>query len=165
MIVTHRNIVRLVDDSRYAELGPGTMMLHAASPAFDATTLEIWGPLVNGGTIAPLPEQPSPDAVAAAIEAPRRDDAVADRRALPRAGRPRPDVPRPRSDHVLAGGDVVSPAHVERALAALPPGGRFSNGYGPTEGTTFATTWTLRPGDPVDAPLPIGRPVRAPPAT
>ncbi len=30
--VTHRNIVRLVDDPEYVELGPETVMLHAASP-------------------------------------------------------------------------------------------------------------------------------------
>ena len=65
--VTHRNIARLVDDPDYVDLGPGTVMLHAASPAFDATTLELWGPLANGGAVAIVREQPSPDAVAAAI--------------------------------------------------------------------------------------------------
>ena len=50
--VTHRNIARLVDDPGYVELGPETVMLHAASPAFDATTLELWGPLANGGAVA-----------------------------------------------------------------------------------------------------------------
>jgi amino acid adenylation domain-containing protein len=158
VIVTHANILRLVQDCAFADLGPGTVTLHAASPAFDATTLEVWGPLVNGGAIAPLAERPDPDAVAEAVArhgvttlwltaglfhalVDRRPDALA------------------AVDHVLAGGDVVSPAHVERALAALPPGGRFTNGYGPTEGTTFTTTWTLRHGDPVAGPLPIGLPV------
>ena len=157
--VTHRNVVRLVDDPAYAELGAGTTMLHAASPAFDATTLEIWGPLANGGAVACLAEQPSPDAVAAAIErwgvttlwltaglfhelVDRRPECLSGVRQL------------------LAGGDVLSPEHVRRALAALPPGGRLTNGYGPTETTTFATTHELRPGDPVDGPIPIGRPVQ-----
>ncbi|HSR94635.1 MAG TPA: condensation domain-containing protein, partial [Solirubrobacterales bacterium] len=65
--VSHRNVVRLVDEPDYAELGAGSVMLHAASPAFDAATLEIWGPLANGGTVACLGEQPTPDAIAAAI--------------------------------------------------------------------------------------------------
>ena len=158
VVVTHENIVRLVQDCGFADLGPGAVMLHAASPAFDATTLEVWGPLANGGTVAPLAERPDPDAVAAAVAehgvttlwltaglfhalVDRRPDALA------------------RVRHVLAGGDVVSTTHVERALAVLPADGRFSNGYGPTEGTTFTTTWTLRPGDRVERPLPIGVPV------
>lgn len=158
--VTHRNIARLVDDPAFAELGPGTTMLHAASPAFDATTLELWGPLANGGTVAVLAEQPSPDAVADAVErhevttmwltaglfhelVDRRPDCLAGVR------------------HVLAGGDVLSPSHVARALEALPPEGRLSNGYGPTETTTFALTHDLRPGDRVEGGVPLGRPIQA----
>jgi amino acid adenylation domain-containing protein len=157
--VTHRNVVRLVDDPGFADLGRGTVMLHAASPAFDATTLEMWGPLANGGTVATLGERPSPDAVATAIAAhgvttlwltaglfhelvDRRLDCLASVR------------------HVLAGGDVLSPHHVSRALAALPPEGRLSNGYGPTETTTFALTQELRPGDRVDERIPLGRPIQ-----
>ncbi|MFL5832747.1 MAG: amino acid adenylation domain-containing protein [Solirubrobacterales bacterium] len=158
--VTHRNIARLVDDPGFAELGPGTVMLHAASPAFDATTLELWGPLANGGTVAVLAEQPTPDAVAAAVE---RDGVttmwltaglfheLVDRR---------PDC-LGRVRHLLAGGDVLSPRHVSRALAALPPDGRLTNGYGPTETTTFALTHDLRPGDRVGASVPLGSPIQA----
>ena len=158
--VTHRNVARLVDDPGFAELGPGTTMLHAASPAFDAATLELWGPLANGGTVAVLAEQPSPDAVAAAVErhgvttmwltaglfhelVDRRPDCLASVR------------------HLLAGGDVLSPRHVSRALAALHPEGRLTNGYGPTETTTFALTHDLRPGDRVGASVPLGRPIQA----
>jgi len=157
--VTHRNIVRLVDDPDYAELGPDTAMLHAASPAFDASTLEIWGPLANGGRVVCLTEQPSPDAVAAAIEAHGVTTLwltaglfheLVDR--------------RPESlgavQQLLAGGDVLSPDHVRRALAALPPNGRLTNGYGPTETATFAATCDLRPGDPVEGPIPIGQPIQ-----
>lgn len=158
--VTHRNVARLVDDPGFAELGPGTTMLHAASPAFDATTLELWGPLANGGTVAVLAEQPSPDAVAEAIERHRVTTLwltaglfheLVDRRPECLAG----------VRHLLAGGDVLSPGHVARALAALPPHGRLSNGYGPTETTTFALTHDLRPGDETSGSVPLGRPIQA----
>ena len=135
-------------------------MLHAASTAFDAATLELWGPLANGGTIAILPEHPSPDAVARGDRGLRRDHAcwltaglfheLVDRR---------PEC-LDRVRHLLAGGDVLSPPHVARALAALPPQGRLTNGYGPTETTTFALTHELRPGDAVDGPVPLGRPIQ-----
>ncbi len=157
--VSHRNVVRLVDDPGYAELGPGTTMLHAASPAFDAATLEIWGPLANGGAVVCLAEQPSADTVAEAIE--RHGvttlwltaglfHQLVDRRPGCLAG----------VRHLLAGGDVLSPDHVRRALAALAPDSRLTNGYGPTESTTFATTHTLRPGDAVGETIPIGLPIQ-----
>jgi amino acid adenylation domain-containing protein len=158
--VMHRNVARLVDEPGFAELGPGTVMLHAASPAFDAATLEIWGPLANGGTVSVLGQHPSPDEIAAAVAergvttmwltaglfhelVDRRPDCLSSVR------------------HLLAGGDVLSPDHVARALATLPPDGRFSNGYGPTETTTFALVHEIGPGDRVDGPIPIGRPIQA----
>jgi amino acid adenylation domain-containing protein len=157
--ITHRNVVRLVADPCFADLGPGRTMLHAASPAFDAATLELWGPLASGGTVACLRERPSPDTVAEAIERQGVDvlwltaglfHELVDRRPGCLAG----------VTHLLAGGDVLSPDHVRRALAALPPRGRLTNGYGPTEATTFATTHELRPGDRVEGPVPIGRPIQ-----
>src|SRR5262249_57097004 len=47
----------------------------------------------------------------------------------------RPDCLRPLRQ-LLAGGDVLSPAHVHRLLSTLPEL-RVVNGYAPTEGTTF----------------------------
>jgi len=157
--VTHRNVVRLVDDPDYVELGAGTTMLHAASTAFDAATLEIWGPLANGGTIAILPEHPSPDAVAAAIEAHGVTTLWLTAGLFHELVDRRPQC-LGRVRHLLAGGDVLSPAHVARALDALPPEGRLTNGYGPTETTTFALTHELRPGDAVDGPVPLGLPIQ-----
>ena len=157
--VTHRNVVRLVDDPGYADLGAGTVMLHAASPAFDAATLEIWGPLANGGTIACLGEQPSPDAIAAAIEHYDVTTLWLTAGLFHQLVDHRPDC-LGGVRQLLAGGDVLSPEHVRRALAVLPPGARLTNGYGPTEATTFATTHDLRPGDPVEGPIPIGRPIQ-----
>jgi amino acid adenylation domain-containing protein len=157
--ITHGNVVRLVANPSFADLGPDRVMLHAASPAFDAATLELWGPLASGGSIACLLDRPSPDTVAVAIErfgvnvlwlTAGLFHEVVDRR---------PDC-LPLVDHLLAGGDVLSPEHVRRALAKLPPHGRLSNGYGPTETTTFATTHEMHPGDPIDGPIPIGRPIQ-----
>src|SRR6185295_6489551 len=58
------------------------------------------------------------------------------------------------------GGDVVPAAAARAALAALP-GVRFTNGYGPTENTTFTTTFPLTAERAQDtaSSLPIGRPV------
>jgi amino acid adenylation domain-containing protein len=157
--VTHGNVVRLVGDPSFAEMGSGRVMLHAASLAFDAATLELWGPLASGGTVACLGERPSPDAVAAAIERHDIDVLWLTAGLFHELVERRPGC-LARVGHLLAGGDVLSPDHVRRALAALPPEGRLSNGYGPTETTTFATTHEMRPGDAIDGPVPIGRPIQ-----
>lgn len=47
---------------------------------------------------------------------------------------------------LLAGGDVLSRPHVERALRELP-GCRLINGYGPTENTTFTCCYTISSND------------------
>lgn len=47
--ICHRAILRLVVGVDYVVLAPGRAVLHAAPLGFDAATLEIWGPLLNGG--------------------------------------------------------------------------------------------------------------------
>src|SRR4051812_1262502 len=59
---------------------------------------------------------------------------------------------------LLAGGDVLSPPHVGRALTALP-GTRLINGYGPTENTTFTCCQPLADPREVTSTVPIGRPI------
>lgn len=48
----------------------------------------------------------------------------------------------------MIGGEALSMGHVRKALACLPA--RIINGYGPTETTTFACTWTIPKDLPAD---------------
>src|SRR6185503_21194452 len=57
---------------------------------------------------------------------------------------------------LYTGGEALSPPHVRRALAALPDT-ELVNGYGPTECTTFTTTYSIPRDTPADAvAIPIG---------
>ncbi|MFB4390616.1 MULTISPECIES: condensation domain-containing protein, partial [unclassified Pseudomonas] len=47
--VPHRAIVRLVINNGFADFNAQDRIALAANPAFDASTLEIWGALLNGG--------------------------------------------------------------------------------------------------------------------
>ncbi len=59
---------------------------------------------------------------------------------------------------LLAGGDVLSPAHVRRVQQAHPAC-RVINGYGPTENTTFSCCHTVPGAWPTGSTVPIGRPI------
>ena len=54
--VPQQAILRLVKLADYMPLNQETVFLQAGSVAFDAATLEIWGPLLNGGTLVLYPD-------------------------------------------------------------------------------------------------------------
>ncbi len=156
--VTHKNVVRLVRDTDYIRFGPDEVFLLFAPIAFDASTLEIWGPLLNGGRLALAPSGPlSPAAI-------KRTLARFDVTTLwLTAGLFHPMADYgfkglPALSQLLAGGDALAPEPVRQAVADLAPG-RLIDGYGPTEGTTFTCCFGV--GDPseVPDPMPIGRPI------
>src|SRR6185369_2247956 len=53
--VEHRAVVRLVLGTNYIDLGPEDVFLQHSPVSFDASTLEIWGPLLNGGRLVVCP--------------------------------------------------------------------------------------------------------------
>ncbi|MFI8458177.1 amino acid adenylation domain-containing protein [Kitasatospora sp. NPDC085464] len=133
--ITHRNVMRLVHGVDYVDLDPGQVVLMLASLSFDASTFEIWGPLANGARLAVLPQGiPTGETIERAV----RDHGVTllmlTSGLFQHVVRTRPDALAPVR-HVLVVGDVAPPAEV-RALIEL--GVEVSNGYGPTECTTFS---------------------------
>ncbi|WP_387440566.1 AMP-binding protein, partial [Photorhabdus sp. RM105S] len=49
--MSHRAVVRLVINNGYAEIGPDERVAFTANLAFDASTFEVWAPLLSGGTL------------------------------------------------------------------------------------------------------------------
>ncbi|MFO1407133.1 MAG: amino acid adenylation domain-containing protein [Steroidobacteraceae bacterium] len=159
--VMHQSIIRLVCDATYMNLGPGVSVLQAAPLGFDASTLEIWGPLLNGGVCVIHPEPvPTAAGLRSTIAAHHVDAAwltsalfnsIVDVDPTCLAG----------LKELLVGGEALSVPHVRRFMEAVP-GTSLINGYGPTECTTFATTHRIRPEDLVSGgSIPIGRPITA----
>ncbi|HEY0514544.1 MAG TPA: amino acid adenylation domain-containing protein [Thermoanaerobaculia bacterium] len=157
--VTHGNVIRLVRGARWADLGPGETFLQLGNLAFDASTLEIWAPLLNGGRLALFPgRRPGLDELGEAIARHGVTTLWLTAGLFHQMAGERLAALRPLRQ-LLAGGDVLSPAHVRRVLAALP-GRTIVNGYGPTENTTFTTCFPMRDATGWDATVPIGRPVQ-----
>jgi amino acid adenylation domain-containing protein len=158
VVVPHRAVLRLVRGTDYARFGAEDVMLQLAPVAFDASTLELWGPLLNGGRLAVYPpEMPTMEALGAFIARHGVTTAwltaglfhqMVDANLPGLAG----------LTQLLAGGDVLSVPHVRRVMEAYPDL-RLINGYGPTENTTFSTCHPVQPDDAERASVPIGRPV------
>ncbi|WP_285543643.1 non-ribosomal peptide synthetase [Streptomyces lavendulae] len=156
--VPHRAVVRLVRGASYLLQGTGERCLRLAPLAFDASTLEIFCPLASGSTLEVFPEGPVAPADLSAF---LNDRAVSV--AWLTAGLFRlvaDEAPHAFSPlrQLVTGGDVVPAGHVRRMLMAHP-GLRITNGYGPTENTTFSCTHTVHNASEVEDPLPIGKPV------
>jgi len=156
--VEHRSVVRLVKQTNYCHFGSEEVFLQFAPTSFDASTLEIWGALLNGGRLVIMPPQtPSLGDLGRVI----REHGVTT--IWLTAGLFHVMVDQRLDDlrslkQLLAGGDVLSAAHIRKVLAAAPAC-TVINGYGPTEGTTFTCCHVMRSGDSVPDSVPIGRPI------
>ncbi|GAB6040083.1 amino acid adenylation domain-containing protein [Endothiovibrio diazotrophicus] len=161
VVVPHRAVLRLVCNTDFVRLDPEQVVLHMAPATFDAATLEIWGPLLTGGRLVLAP----PGRVSvAALEALVRSHGVTTlwltaglfHLVVDEA----PQLLAPLHQ-LLAGGDVLSPDHVRRALQAIGGGERgvLVNGYGPTENTTFTCCHVMPAGSRPAGAIPIGRPI------
>jgi amino acid adenylation domain-containing protein len=158
VMVSHRAVVRLVKNTNYIDLNEREVFLQFSPISFDASTLEIWGALLNGGCMAMMPpEKQSLSELGTAI---RRYGVTT---LWLTAGLFNVMVEQRVEDlkplrQLVAGGDALSPAHVRKALENLP-GCRLINGYGPTEGTTFTCCHTISVEDAEGSSIPIGRPI------
>src|SRR5690606_34227254 len=56
VIVPHRAVNRLVINNGYARIETTDCLAHYSNPAFDASTFEIWGALLNGARVVVVPQ-------------------------------------------------------------------------------------------------------------
>ncbi|MEM8930191.1 MAG: amino acid adenylation domain-containing protein, partial [Acidobacteriota bacterium] len=162
--VPHRAIVRLVrsevDGDGFARFGADETWLGFAPAAFDASTLEVWAPLLHGGRLELAPSAPMALEELTELIAGRGVTScwltsglfhqLVDGEHLRAMSSVR---------HVLAGGDVLDAVRVRAALEQLGDGARVTNGYGPTENTTFTTCHGMTDADSVPDSVPIGGPI------
>jgi amino acid adenylation domain-containing protein len=158
VMVPHRAIMRLVIDADFATFSPDEIILQLAPLGFDASTFEIWGALLNGGTLAiETASMPSLDDIARSIRMFGVTTLWLTAGLFHLMVDQRPDALRGLRQ-LLAGGDVLSPTHVLHQLRNAP-GCRLINGYGPTENTTFTCCYTIPADWDGAGPVPIGMPI------
>ena len=159
VVVPHRAISRLVLNAGFATFGPSDRVAFAANPAFDASTLEVWAPLLNGGAVV-------------VIDRATLLEVGAFREALIRHGvtvlwmtaglfnqyERELGAVIPHLRYLIVGGDVLDAKVMARVRQVNPPA-HLLNGYGPTETTTFALTHEIESIPPQAVSIPIGRPL------
>ncbi|MBK8498107.1 MAG: amino acid adenylation domain-containing protein [Flavobacteriales bacterium] len=158
VVVPHRAIVRLVREQNFLPFGPDLAFLQLSNISFDASTLEIWGALLNGGRLVLQAQQkPTLIEITETIQQHRVtsvwftvglfnllvDEHVDRLRGL---------------KHIFTGGDGMSVPHVKKALKVLGPN-VLINGYGPTENTTFTCCFPINDEASIKGSVPIGLPL------
>ncbi|MEU2901259.1 amino acid adenylation domain-containing protein, partial [Streptomyces sp. NPDC001273] len=157
IVVTHRNVAALALDPRFDRSAHERVLLHSPA-AFDASTYELWVPLLSGGTVvvAPAGDLDVPalhhtvttQGVTALWLTSSLLNVITDHAAQALSG----------VRQVWSGGEAVSGATVHRLQEACP-GLTVVDGYGPTETTTFATHHPVPRPYSGSATVPIGRPM------
>ncbi|MFC5832160.1 condensation domain-containing protein [Nonomuraea insulae] len=150
----HRAITATVTGQEYAPFD--AVWLQCSPTSWDAFALELWGPLLSGGTCVLYPGRRPDPLVLARLVAEHRVSAMYLSSSLFNVIVDECPDALTGLRHLIVGGEALSPAHVGLALERHP-GLLLRNGYGPVEGMIFLTT---HPVTAVDGPVPIGTPLR-----
>ncbi|MDR0192479.1 amino acid adenylation domain-containing protein [Pseudomonas yamanorum] len=155
--VPHRAISRLVINNGYADFNHRDRVAFASNPAFDASTLDVWAPLLNGGCVVVVEHATllSQAAFAALLQ----EQSVSVLWMTAGLFHQYADGLMPmfrQLRYLIVGGDVLDPQVIGRVLEHGAPQ-HLLNGYGPTEATTFSTTFEITSVG--EGGIPIGRPI------
>jgi amino acid adenylation domain-containing protein len=157
VVVPQRAVVRLVKGADFLTIQPSDRILQTGSMSFDASTLEVWGALLNGATLFlaggdGLLDHPT---LRSLVLAERISVMWLTSSWFNQLSEMDPELFRGLRC-LLVGGEALSPPHINRIRRAYPAL-KLLNGYGPTENTTFSATYAIEREH--DDSIPIGRPI------
>ncbi|MEV6409941.1 non-ribosomal peptide synthetase [Kribbella sp. NPDC051718] len=157
VVVSQRAVVRLVRESGYVELSSRTVLLQTGAIAFDATTFEFWGPLLNGGSVVLVPDDLilDPAEIGASIVRHQANTLFLTTGLFNQIVEN--DAAVLNGCTVLFGGEFASARRLADAVQACPDSD-FVHVYGPTENTTFSLAYRITKAR-YPPRVPIGRPI------
>jgi amino acid adenylation domain-containing protein len=158
VMVQHRAVVRLVRNTDYVQVKAGERVAQASNTSFDAATFEIWGALLNGGTVVGVDRDVAldPDAFVSSLRETHVDTLFLTTALFNAVARQNPEGFGTLTS-VLFGGEAVDPALVRRVAESGMAPERLLHVYGPTEVTTYSTWQHVESVDDDAATVPIGR--------
>ncbi|MEI6489387.1 MAG: amino acid adenylation domain-containing protein, partial [Bacteroidota bacterium] len=157
--ITHRGIIRLVCGADYIPFNEDLTFLQLSAFTFDASTFEIWGALLNGHKLIIADERPIDFHKLDSLIKTEQVNCIWLTAALFNALIEEYPQALSTIKYLLTGGEALSVKHILKAQELLPET-ILINGYGPTESTTFATTYTIPTlTEEIDS-IPIGKAIQ-----
>ncbi|WP_436498693.1 amino acid adenylation domain-containing protein [Actinokineospora sp. HUAS TT18] len=154
VLAPHRAVARLFVEPTFARFDPTTVMAQTSAMPWDAFALEVWGPLVTGGSCVVHTERPlTPAGLRGLVR--RGVNTVFLTTSLFHLIVEDDVDAFAGLTTVMVGGEKLSARHAAR-FRACRPRVRLVNGYGPVESAVFVLTHEV--GD-ADGEVPLGRPV------
>jgi bacitracin synthase 3 len=160
VMVEHRGVIRLVKNTNHTDVGPSHRMLQAANYAFDGSTYEIFGALLNSGTLYMIPKELlwSPEYLCRFVAENQITATFFTTSMFNKLVDTVPEIVT-YFDKLHFGGEEGSLKHLRKALKYRKKRDSLVNGYGPTEGTTFCAYYVVDEIKDNMASLPVGYPL------
>ena len=159
--ITHRGIIRLVKNTNYITIKSDDCIAQSSNCSFDASTLEIWGALLNGAKLAIVSkeEQLTPNLFEEFLR--KHKITILYLGASLFTGLVKIKASIFHSiETLIVGGEPLNSCIVTQLLrdeTAKPK--RLINGYGPTENTTFTTCYEINEVKTASKFIWIGKPI------
>ena len=157
VLVPHRGITRLVLNNGYADFNAADRVAFASNPAFDASTMDVWGPLLNGGQVQVIDHATLLDPAAFGLALKGATVLFVTTALFNQYVQMIPEA-LAGLRILLCGGERADPAAF-RSMLAQAPALRLVHCYGPTETTTYATAYEVRAVAADADSVPVGRPI------
>ncbi|SBU98632.1 amino acid adenylation domain-containing protein [Streptomyces sp. Ncost-T6T-1] len=151
----HRAVVGTIRGQTYTRFGPDTVWLQCAPVSWDAFALELWGPLLTGGTCVFHPGRPNPFVIERLVATHGITTMNLPTVLFHVIMEEYPEALTGLKD-LLVGGEALSPEQASRLVRYFPEL-RFVNGYGPVECMVFVTTHRVTAESTARTAVPIGR--------
>ncbi|MDF2882509.1 MAG: non-ribosomal peptide synthetase, partial [Clostridiaceae bacterium] len=155
--VEHRNVVRLVKNTNFIKFDEQDRMLQTSTIVFDASTLEIWGSLLNGMRLYLTNKETilSAERLSEIIKEEKITTMWLTAPLFRQIAEEKPDTFLGLK-YLLSGGDIL-PVNQINKVRNICRGIKVINGYGPTENTTFSTCYPIE--KEYETSIPIGYPI------
>ncbi|HUV00820.1 MAG TPA: amino acid adenylation domain-containing protein, partial [Bacteroidales bacterium] len=154
--ILHRCVLRTLFNTNLINITTDDRFLQQAPIVFDMSTLEIWGPLLHGGSLYIIDKETllNPDALGDELLKNEITVIIITPAIFTKLFESQPDIFK-KIRYIAFGGDVMPVAHINR-LRKVNPDLIIINGYGPTENTCASLVYSVKKD--FDQSIPIGRP-------
>lgn len=156
VMIEQKGIIRLVKDTNYIHFETCDKLLQTGAFMFDASTFEIWGALLNGMTLCMVSNRlMDGETLSRTIKKYNISILFLTTALFNQMADYNPQM-FAELKVLITGGEALSSVHAKKIREACK-NIRIINGYGPTENTTFSTSFSVT--DDYKCNVPIGRPV------